>query len=104
MSGELSLFGHEPTEQPVQPVATGAPIADWLVDAIRTALAAKGLITMAERQHAIEAAVGRPVESLRSLTRAEAMRVLSLFGSTPERKNEASAWDDREEDTWIDRL
>ena len=105
MSGNLSLFGDEPPEEPVEPVPTDAPIADWLVDDIRTALTARGLTATAERQHAIEAAVERPVESLRSLTRAEALRVLSLLSSTPSRKTrQASAWDDRDEETWIDRL
>ena len=84
---------------------TQAPIADWLVKDIRTALEARGLATMAERQHAIETAVGRPVESLRSLTRAEALRVLSLLGPTPAPQTKPmSAWDARDEDTWIDRL
>jgi DNA polymerase-3 subunit epsilon len=60
---------------------------------------------MAERQHAIEAAVERPVESLRSLTRGEALRVLTLLSSTPAPHTvQTSAWDDREDDTWIDRL
>lgn len=86
-----------------QPVPTEAPIADWLVDAIRTALTDRGLASMAERQHAIEAAVERPVESLRSLTRAEGLRVISLLGSMPQ-SNRTTTWDDRDEETWIDRL
>jgi hypothetical protein len=105
VSGDLSLFGDESPKEPVQSAPTQAPIADWLVKDIRTALAARGLATMAERQHAIETAVGRPVESLRSLTRAEALRVLSLLGSTQaSERNPTSAWDARNEDTWIDRL
>ena len=105
VSDELSLFGDEPAEEPLQPVPTAAPIADWLVDDIRTALTARGLTTMAERQHAIEVAVGRPIESLRSLTRAEALRALSLLGSeSATRTTQSSAWDDRDEETWIDRL
>ncbi|MCA0146757.1 hypothetical protein [Blastococcus sp. LR1] len=105
MAGDLSLFGDEPGEEPDQPVRSETSIADWLVSDIRAALNARGLTTMATRQHAIEAAVGRPVASLRSLTRAEAMRVLSLLVSpeTPQR-SQSSAWDDRDEDTWIDRL
>lgn len=53
-----------------------------LIDAIRDALAARGLTTMAERQQAIEAVAGRSVESLRSLTRAEALHVLSELSPT----------------------
>jgi hypothetical protein len=105
VSGNLSLFGDEPPDELDQPVPTEASIADWLVDDIRAALTARGLATMAERQHAIEAAVKRPVESLRSLTRAEALSVLSLLASTPApQKSQTSAWDDRDEETWIDRL
>jgi hypothetical protein len=105
VSGDLSLFGDEPPEEPVQRIPTEGPIADWLVNDIRTALTARGLTTMAERQQAIEAAVERPVESLRSLTRAEALRALSLLGSTSApQTSRTSAWGDRDEETWIDRL
>ena len=105
VSGDLSLFGDDQPDEPLQPIRTEASIADWLVDAIREAMTARGLTTMAERQHAIEAVAGRSVESLRSLTRAEALRVLTLLGSTPApQTNQTSAWDDRDEDTWIDRL
>lgn len=105
VSGTLSLFGDDPQGEPVPPPPAEAPIADWLVDAIRTALTARGLTSMVERQQAIEASVERPVESLRSLTRAEALRVLSLLGSTPAPKtSQTTAWDDRDEETWIDRL
>jgi hypothetical protein len=106
VSGELSLFGGDASpEEPVQSASAEAPIADWLVKDIRTALTTRGLTTMAERQQTIEAIVERPVESLRSLTRAEALRVLSSLGSTAApQASRASAWDERDEPTWIDRL
>jgi DNA polymerase-3 subunit epsilon len=106
VSGELSLFDDDASpDEPTPPVATEAAIADWLVNDIRTALTTRGLTTMAERQEAIEAVVERPVESLRSLTRAEALRVLSsLASATAPQTDSGSAWDDRDEDTWIDRL
>ena len=59
---------------------------------------------MSECQQAVEAVTGRPVESLRALTRAEALRVVSELSPTTAPKAGASAWDDREGDTWIDRL
>lgn len=60
---------------------------------------------MAERQQAIEVVAERPVESLRALTHKEALRVLSRIGQAPASKpRAASAWDERDEDTWIDRL
>jgi hypothetical protein len=89
----------------VQPLPNEVPIADWLVDSLRDALTAGGLTTTAERQRAIQAAVGRPVDSLRSLTRAEALRALTRL--TPASVPQAlatSCWDTRDEDTWIDRL
>ncbi len=106
MSGELSLFGGDASlEESAQPVPAEAPIADWLVNDIRTALTTRGLMTMPERQQAIEAIVDRSVESLRLLTRAEALQVLSSLASTATPQGSGgSAWDDRDEDTWIDRL
>lgn len=60
---------------------------------------------MAARQKAVEAAVGRSVESLRSLTRGEAMRVLAALGPDDASVSGSStAWDDRDGDTWIDRI
>lgn len=72
---------------------------------LRKALDARGLTTMAERQQVIEEAVGRSIESLRALTHNEALRVLSQLGQTPAPPTSSnSAWDDRDEDTWIDRI
>src|SRR4051794_26023970 len=105
MSGHLSLFGDDQSNEPVQPVRSEAPIADWLVDLLRKALTARGLTTVAERRKAIEGVAERPVESLRSLTRAEALRVLERLGGAPDPQTRStSAWDERGEDTWIDRL
>lgn len=105
MSDELSLFGDEPTTP--EPVAqpTAPPISDWQVDLLRKALDARGLTSMIERQTAIEAAAGREVPSLRALTQEEALSILNQFGQEPPKRSlSGSAWDDREEDTWIDRL
>lgn len=106
MLDEPSLFGDdEPAQpEPVQPAP--APIADWQVDMLRKSLDARGVTTMAERQEVIEEAVGRSVESLRSLTHEEGLRVLSQLGQAPAapQNSSKSAWDDRDEDTWIDRL
>lgn len=106
MSGDLSLFGDDDPEEPVHPVQRVEPLAsDWQIDLLRKALDARGLTTMAERQQAVEAAAGRAVESLRGLTHEEALRVLSRLGQAPASKpRAASAWDERDEDTWIDRL
>lgn len=105
MPDELSLFGDdEPAPTPVNAVMPSA-IADWQIDLLRKALDARGLTSMSERQQAIEAAAGRSVESLRALTQEEGLRVLSQLGRGHRAgRAKTSAWDDREEDTWIDRL
>jgi hypothetical protein len=103
VSGDLSLFGDEEPVEPAKPVPPQVGLPDWLVDAVRDVLNARGLATMSERQQAIEAITKRPVESLRSLTRAEALYVLSeLTPNSP--STFGTSWDDRQEDTWIDRL
>jgi hypothetical protein len=105
VSGDLSLFGDDEPTEPPAPVQHEAPIADWQVDRLRTALDARGLVSMEERQRAIEAAAGRPVDSLRSLTLAEGLQILTRLGQSPAPSGSTgSAWDERDEDTWIDRL
>lgn len=105
MSDELSLFGDAPTiPEPVAPPK--APLASaWQVDLLRKALDARGLTSMGERQTAIETAAGREVPSLRALTQEEALAILKKFGhERPKGSSTSSAWDDRQQDTWIDRL
>lgn len=117
VSGEPSLFGQQGLSAGTQVGSGGEPIDDWRVDQLRRALDARGLITMADRQRAVEDAVGRQVDSLRSLTRKEATRVIAEFDPPPPppppRSTASasrrpapggSAWDDREEATWIDKL
>ncbi len=106
MSGDISLFGDdEPDKQAEEPEPGPLPIAKWQIDLLRKALDARGLTTMSERQTAIETATGRAIESLRALTHDEAFRVLTQLGeSSSPTVSTGSAWDQRDEDTWIDRL
>ncbi|WP_156411471.1 hypothetical protein [Nocardioides sp. Soil805] len=104
MTDDLSLFGDGPAPLP-EPVLAPVSIPDWQIELLRKALDSRGLTSMAERQQAIQSAAGRPVESLRALTHDEGLRVLSVLGQRPRRSaSDGSAWDDRDEDTWIDRL
>src|SRR5690349_9247267 len=107
MSDDLWLFGDDdlaPAPAPAAPTASTSA-AKWQVDMLRKALDGRGLTLMTERQAAIEAAVGRKVESLQQLTSDEALRALNTLGSDHARSSSPrSAWDDRGEDTWIDRL
>ena len=106
--GELSLFGDDPEEgqvAPATPARTEGQIAPWLVDSVRDALTKRGLLEMSERQEAIQGVIGRPVDSIRSLTRAEALRVLSeLTPGSATASGPAASWEQREGDTWIDRI
>ena len=105
MSDDLSLFGDDQPALPQTQVSAPPPIADWQVELLRKALESRGLTSMSERQHVIEVAAGRPVESLRALTSEEAMAVLTRLGGVPApEQRTTSSWDDREGDTWIDRL
>lgn len=105
VSDELSLFGDDapPARHEASPATP--PIADWQVRQIRNAMDARGIEHMDERKRIVEEAAGRKVESLRSLTHNEAIRVLSQIGPAhaPAQSLESS-WDEREHETWIDRL
>lgn len=107
MSADLSLFGNSEDDALAksQPAASDVvPIAQWQIDLLRKALDARGLVSMENRQQAIEAAAGRPIVSLRALTHDEALSVLARLGPAPERQRSGSSWDQRDEDTWIDRI
>ena len=104
MSMEASLFGDEEPDAPAPDQRPAAPVADWQVDLLRKALDARGLTSMVERQRVIEEAVGHAVTSLRALTGEEAMRTLARLGERAPAKAAGSRWDERDEDTWIDRL
>jgi hypothetical protein len=101
---DMALFG-EDDSQPVEPASPPTAIAEWQIDLLRRALDARGLTAMEDRQRAIEAAAERPVESLRSLTHDETLRVLAKvgtgLGSSPRSRSD---WDEREHDTWIDQM
>ena len=105
MSDDLSLFGDDEPAVPRAQVSAPAPIADWQVDLLRKALDARGLTSMSDRRRAVEGAAGRSVESLRALTHDEAISVLNRLGENGGAHGRTtSQWDDRDEDTWIDRL
>lgn len=110
MSSDESLFGDDettptPSSPPAQINPTQQGIAEWQVAQIRQALSRLGLEDMAQRQQTIESFVGRSVEHIRDLRFSEAQALLEhLSKREPSAITGGSAWDDREEDTWIDRL
>lgn len=100
-----SLFELDAPEgqAPLQPM----PITDDQIAQIRAAFADAGISEQNDRKAVIEACMVRPVASLRDLYATDAHRVLSLIRQRKEARPKVvggSAWDNREEETWIDRL
>ena len=105
VSDDPPLFGDDEPSEPAPLFRPETPIAEWQVELLRRALDARGLTDMSDRRQQIEDLAGRPVASLRELTADEAMTVLAALGRTPPAaRPSGSSWDDRDEDTWIDRL
>ncbi|MDJ0459815.1 hypothetical protein PUN71_021640 [Arthrobacter sp. NQ7] len=65
-----------------------------------------GVVSQDDREALIESVVVREVASLRELKAVDARRILQridgLRGTKP--ASIGSAWDNREDDTWIDKL
>lgn len=87
--------------------------SDRQVQQIRDAFEAHGPTSQAERRAFVRSIANRPVASLRDLTPGEARRIIDIQRSredrveTPTAGSDAgstSAWDQREHDTWIDKL
>lgn len=109
MSDDGALFGDdEPAPEPksgTTPQPRG--LADWQVSQLRSALDTSGVTEMTARRQLVERLVGRPVPSLRDLTFSEAIELHQELRNqvrSPASKPPRSSWEDRSEDTWIDRL
>ena len=76
------------------------------IQEIRAALDGAGIMNQASRKALIESGVLREVDSLRRLRSIDAQRILQRLRqqSNPAPRLTGSAWDTREEDTWIDKL
>ncbi|WP_400160568.1 hypothetical protein [Arthrobacter sp. BPSS-3] len=82
-------------------------ITDGQVAQIRAAFAEAGIHEQNERKAVIESCVVRAVSSLRDLYSTDAHRVLNLLRQRRDGRPTTvvgSVWDNREEDTWIDKL
>lgn len=119
VSEDQFLFPDDEQSSPVvnaSNTAAGEPISaaqqpapNWQIDMIRRALDAQQLQGMEERRATVEAILGRSVNSLRELTADEVRSLLhalaeSSRGTSGSPAAASSSWDDREHDTWIDRL
>lgn len=82
------------------------PVRPEQVQQIREAFDRAGLAEQGERKALINSVVIRDVASLRELHAVEVRRILAAIEqrSADKPKSRGSAWDDREQDTWIDKL
>lgn len=83
------------------------PITDDQIARVRAAFADAGINEQNDRKTVIEACIVRPVTSLRDLYAMEAHRVIRLIRQRKDAGPKivgGSVWDNREEETWIDKL
>lgn len=106
MSMDTPLFSDDVPPTPPAASPTRTSVTEWQVDLLRKALDSRGLTDQQARRALIEQHAGRPLTSLRDLTSEEALRVVTALGRSAGQAQppSASAWDEREDDTWIDRL
>lgn len=95
-----------PDAKPVPAASPDSPITPRQVEQLRAAFKAAAISSMDERQQIIQQSTGRQVENIRLLFSREVISILSNIDRTGRRveKTRSSAWDDRDEDTWIDKL
>lgn len=81
-------------------------ITDQQVDSIREAFANARIMSMEERQEIIESCTVRSIANIRELQAREVRRVLKRINDRKNSKgpDTGSSWDNRDEDTWIDKL
>lgn len=76
------------------------------VTKLRQAFDAAGITSMEERQQIIESCTIRPVANIRELLAKDVRPILARIEQqkTSKGPKTGSAWDNRDEDTWIDKL
>jgi hypothetical protein len=103
----FSLFDLPSASEPT-PLQSPA-IKDKQVQEIRRRFESTGLVSQDDRKRTIESLLSREVAGLSDLSSFEGSRLIAyLAGIDPNRTkpstSRSSTWDDREEDTWIDKL
>lgn len=81
--------------------------SDELIVQIRVEFDRLGIASQDARKEAVEAACLRQVSTLRELTAVEARRLHTRLKETKTESTASasgSAWDNRDQDTWIDKL
>lgn len=86
--------------------ASPLPVRDEQIAAIRGGFNDVGILTQQDRKTFVESVILEPAVSLRGLTAVQARQVIDRLKDrqAPKKSSTGSSWDDREEDTWIDRL
>jgi hypothetical protein len=97
----FEMNGSAPSPNVLAPL----PIKPEQIREIRDAFEKAGVASQDDRRALIESVVVREVASLRELKAVEARRILQrINGLRSSPATTGSAWDNREEDTWIDKL
>lgn len=103
---EPSLFELAAAPATAEPVAA-PPITADQIQKIRQAFQSAELNDQLQRKALVESVVIREVTSLRDLSALEGNRVLKRLWVNRSRApiaSEGSPWDNREDETWIDKL
>jgi ribosomal protein L19E len=95
-----------PEAAPTSPVIEDIPISPEQIASIRNAFDNADIDNMAERQEVIQSCVVRKISNIRELHSRDVRQVLARINGWGRKSETASgsAWDNREEDTWIDKL
>lgn len=106
MTDEQGLFDipTKPTGEPAAAALQELPIRPEQVQQIREAFDKAGVTEQEDRKALINSVIIRDIASLRELHAVEVRRVILAIEQRTKPKSTGSAWDDREEDTWIDKL
>lgn len=105
VNDEPGLFDIPTSQAPEAPEALRElPIRPEQIQQIREAFDNAGVTDQDERKSLINSVLIRDVASWRELHAVEVRRILQAIEQRSKPKSTGSAWDDREEDTWIDKL
>lgn len=106
MTPEESGLFELPEAAPASPVVEDPLISAEQIAKIRSAFDSAGIARMADRQEVIQSCVIRKISNIRELYSRDVRQVLGRIEGWGRKAESAtgSAWDNREEDTWIDKL
>jgi hypothetical protein len=106
MSNLLPLFDSDAPE-PTSATILPAPMSPSQRDAIRKAFGQLGITDVRGQFAMVKEMTGQEIGSVQQLESRHAQTLIYRLTdkiNTSGRKNTGNAWDDREEDTWIDKL